>query len=411
MSAANLDKKEIELFYKLWFSLNHGVNCRHNVIPQFKRPEYGKNMCEKEVFAVSEKLWEHPEWIDEFTDGNADLTDEERSILLSWRKHFVKDRFILERHLKKYSVLMSTADGEGKLYGVVGITDPLAFVLGASEVPCLIETVLLPFKGRIIYYGFVTTYSVVIGGNIRRSLDEEYNKIKTFSGIIETLEGGSDMKADGAEKKIRVNMATLESRLHEVNAITSGLKIFEAGNASFSVSEGSFRFSAKDKNGERSGSIKFTKDGRDVESFFCGCTSSRDGCLCKHAVAGILAVQGGVTESKISLGKMAAVSMDESRKRIAEIPFDPRKPSLSFLAAIVETATCKLMNDVLEDGQTSYGKSMSVEMTAKRIVAEKLSATAVIVSAKGSEIKFNISIADRRGEVCKGVHTRMVVDG
>jgi len=410
MAAANLDKEDIQLFYKLWLSLNHGVNCKHNVVPQFKRPEYGKNMYEKQIFAVSEKVWEHPEWIDEFAEENTDLTDEERGILTSWRKHFVKDKFVLERHLKKYSVLMSSANGEEKLYGVVGITDPLETVLGAFEVPCFIETVLLPFKEQIIYYGFVITYPVVLGGNIKRSLKEEYSRIKAVKGIIETFEIKSKMKADGLEKKICVNMATLESRVHEVNAITSGVKIFEAGNASFNVSEGFFGFSAEDKTGKRNGSIKFTKDGRDVENFFCGCTASRDGCLCKHVVAGILAVQGGIPESKISLGKSTTISVDEDRKRITELPFNPRRPPVSFLATIGETATCEIMNDVLEEGQTSYGKSLSLEMTVNRAVAEELFATAVISSAIGSEIKFSISITDLRGEICKGVHTRIIVD-
>ncbi|MCL2607705.1 MAG: hypothetical protein FWD92_04045 [Methanomassiliicoccaceae archaeon] len=410
MATANLSKEDIKLFYKLWLSLNHGVNCKHNIVPQFKKPEYGKNMYEKQIFAVSEKLWERPEWIDEFAYENADLTDEERNILTSWRKHFVKDRFLLERHLKKYSVLMSTANNEGVLYGVIGITDPLEILLRAYGVPCFIETVLLPFKERIIHYGFVIPYPVVLSSGIKKTFREECNRIKAVRGIIERLESGPDMRADDPEKKICINMATLKSRLHEVNAIESGVKIFETGNASFHRSEGFFGFSAKDRTGERNGSIRFTKDGRDVKDFFCGCTASRDGCLCKHVVAGILAIQGGIPESRIDLGKSVTISMDESRKRITETPFSSHELPMSFLATIAETAACELMDDMLEEEQTSYGKSLSLEMTVKRNVAEDLFATAVLSSAIGFEMDFNISIADRRGEVCKGVHTRMIVD-
>jgi len=409
-TTTNLDGEEIKLFYKLWFSLTHGVNCKHKIVPQYDKPEYSKDTHKGQTFAVRQELWGHPEWIDEFIDDSPDLTEEEEAILTSWRKHFKKGRFLVERHLKKYSVLMSLEEKEETLYGVMGITDPLEITLMEYEPPLIVDTVLLPFKGKIIYDSFIFTYNVYLGSGYRKSFKEKYNEIKAVRGIFDTLDVDISTEEVNPNKRICVNLATLESRIHEVNAIKSGIRLFEAGNATSHRSNGILGFSVEDKNGRRDGSIRFTTDGRDVESFFCGCSVSRDGCLCKHVVAGILSIQGGLPESKIILGKTSTVEEDISESHSLNTAADPNTPATSFLAMLAEKASCEVMNDVLEEGQTSVGTSIAAELTTKRAIGDKLFASAVIGSARGLDLKFNISITDELGEICRGTHTRVIID-
>ena len=105
--------------------------------------------------------------------------------------------------------------------------------------------------------------------------------------------------------KVTINMATLESKKHEVNAIKSGIKIYESGKVEFEEKEGEFWFAAEDKSGRRGGIMAFSKDGSDLEHYHCNCRVGMNGGLCKHVVAAVLAIQGGISDSKIMLGKTA----------------------------------------------------------------------------------------------------------
>src|SRR5262249_50205661 len=53
--------------------------------------------------------------------------------------------------------------------------------------PVLTETVLLPFKGMIVYDGLMTSYRISFGPGIRRSLNESFKEAKARHGIVTTL--------------------------------------------------------------------------------------------------------------------------------------------------------------------------------------------------------------------------------
>jgi len=122
------------------------------------------------------------------------------------------------------------------------------------------------------------------------------------------------------DTKICVTLATLESKLHEVNAIKSGIKIYKSGNVEFLVQQesGQYLVSARDRSGQRGGMVAFTRDGYDLESYFCNCGVARGGALCKHIVAGILAIQNGLPDSKIVLGKTTTVETVVTERNTAK---------------------------------------------------------------------------------------------
>jgi len=87
--------------------------------------------------------------IDAFTAANpAKLTEEELGIVSSWR-HLVAGRFIALRQLKKHMVFLP-CDARSTAYGVTGLVDPMERVI-RKPLPAVVETVLLPFRGKIIY--------------------------------------------------------------------------------------------------------------------------------------------------------------------------------------------------------------------------------------------------------------------
>ena len=184
----NLSQADIELFFKLWYALIWNVNQKHRIVPKFKRPVYGdRSITAEPIYAVRNKLWENPQWIDEFLryNASAELTETERAIIAGWRDHFVKGDFIVVRHLANYSVFMPT-DNNQKLYGVCGISDPIKVTL-PLPIPFLVGAVLLPFKGKIICDGLFAPYSISLGKNIKDDLRMTYAEVKKSIGIIEVL--------------------------------------------------------------------------------------------------------------------------------------------------------------------------------------------------------------------------------
>ena len=110
-------------------------------------------------------------------------------IVASW-KHALVGRFYIFRYLAKYTVFLSAADSPNKAYGVLGLADPIEEVVG-PYLPVLVNAVLLPFKGQIIYDGLLAPYSISFGGGVRRMLNEDYNQAKEAFGIITSLPEGS----------------------------------------------------------------------------------------------------------------------------------------------------------------------------------------------------------------------------
>jgi len=185
----HLTQQEINQFFKIWCALIWGVNEKHIFIPKFEKPIYGTSTMIKEPFIhIREELWKNPNLIDEFIrDYNyGELSEAELGILADWRKYFVKGRFIVIKHTKKYSVFM-TESKPTKLYGVCGISDSIKDTL-PHGMPFIVNAVILPFNSKIIYDSLLASYNISLGKNIRDDLKSAYKKTLETVGIIENME-------------------------------------------------------------------------------------------------------------------------------------------------------------------------------------------------------------------------------
>jgi hypothetical protein len=188
--AMNVTFDERMLFYELYAALLSYVNKRLNVVTeQFSDSrEYMATPPEARA-AIRDALYEHRELIDQFVAENpSHLPADRLEIVGSW-KNAVVGKFFVLRYLSKYTVFLGSSTGSPKkAYGVLGLADPLEAIIG-SDIPKLVATALLPFKGRIIYDGLVSAYSITFGGGIKKSLNEEYREAKEAFGIIASLDG------------------------------------------------------------------------------------------------------------------------------------------------------------------------------------------------------------------------------
>lgn len=183
---AQLTPDECGLFYETWFGLISFVNERERVIKTKIKPEYPNAVTDMMVHKVREVLWEKPELIDEYI-SETELPQERIGILKLWRTKHKKGMVFILEYQPEYAVAIAADEqGEDKLYGIKGISHSVANILRRS-LPTQIETVLLPFKGKIIYDSFISSMPIGFAEGAKAAFREMQDKAMKH-GIITSLE-------------------------------------------------------------------------------------------------------------------------------------------------------------------------------------------------------------------------------
>ena len=181
-----LETQDVELFFRLHRTLMYFVNQRLHVIPvTITTPEEFASLSPELRVKVRDALNANLDLIESFVDENpAHLSGDELDIIRSWR-HLVTGRFYVFRELKKYTVFLS-ATNPAIAYGVLALSQPFEDFFG-PHLPVMTQTVLLPFKGVIVYDGLMSRYNISFGPGIRRNLNEDYKETKARLGIVTSL--------------------------------------------------------------------------------------------------------------------------------------------------------------------------------------------------------------------------------
>ena len=181
-----LTPQDVELFFKLNRALMSFVNQRLEVIPEDNgSTEKLAALSPDTPLKLRDAFLKHTDLIQSFVEENpVHLADDELAIVRSWQ-YLVPGKFYIFRELTKYTVFLST-DKQPIAYGVLALSQPFEELV-PSPLPILTETVLLPFKGRIVYDGMLNTYRISFGPGIRRSLNETFKEAKERYGIVTSL--------------------------------------------------------------------------------------------------------------------------------------------------------------------------------------------------------------------------------
>lgn len=183
---AQLSSDECRLFYETWYGLMGYVNERKHVVKAKIKPEYPNLVSDMMIHKVREVLWEKPDLIDDYL-SETELPQEKVDILKLWRtKHKKGMYFILEYHPEYAIAIAPNEQGEDRLYGVKGISNSMAYVL-KRELPVQIETVLLPFKGKIIYDSFMGSLPVGFLSGAKAAFREMHDNTLKF-GVITSFD-------------------------------------------------------------------------------------------------------------------------------------------------------------------------------------------------------------------------------
>jgi hypothetical protein len=180
-----LSDEDVELFYKLYHSLWFYVNMKLNLIDDINSPNEFFKCSQEEIMELRDELFKTPQLIDSFIDINPmNFSPDELEIIKSW-KNFIKEKLLIFRYLKNYTIFLDT-NNPPKAYGVLALRSYFDEMLG-SDLPIMVEAVLLPFKESIIYDSILPHYPIIFGGDMRSDFNNIYQEAKFRYGIITSL--------------------------------------------------------------------------------------------------------------------------------------------------------------------------------------------------------------------------------
>jgi hypothetical protein len=214
-----LSKDDAKLFYRLMWPLQFFVNQRLQLIPDCSTLEAYQRLTAEQKLKVRDALYKNIQLVDEFVAENpAGFDAEELQIVKSW-KRFVAGEFFIERYLAKYAILIK----DQTVYAVLGLFDPLEFSAPRELLPVYVKTVLLPFKGRIIYDGLLQPHQIYFGSGIRSDLKETYLTAKQNQRIVESLEADLQETARNKPRKSPKDWGTkIDSLRLEAQELSAG---------------------------------------------------------------------------------------------------------------------------------------------------------------------------------------------
>ena len=192
-----LNNEDAELFYKLYHSLWFFVNKKLNLINNIDSPNEFFGCSSDEIMKLKDELFKNVQFIDSFINTNPmNFSPEELEIIKSW-KNFIKEKLLIFRYLKNYTIFLDI-NNPPKAYGVLALRSYFDEILG-SDLPIMVDAILLPFKESIIYDGILPNYPIIFGGNKRREFNDIYQEAKFRYGIITSYAVPKELEKTNAE--------------------------------------------------------------------------------------------------------------------------------------------------------------------------------------------------------------------
>lgn len=180
-----LSTEDAGLFFKLMWGLQFYVNRRQKILSGIDSVETYAKLPTEDRIEVRNALWKNLKLVDAYAAENPDrLPSLELDIVQKWNRA-VSGTFQIFRYLKKHTIFVRD---DSQVYGVLGLHNSVEDAMYGRQLPVMVQAVLLPFKGKIVYDGVLPFYNIYFGGGIRSGLNEAYMTAKQNDRIITTLE-------------------------------------------------------------------------------------------------------------------------------------------------------------------------------------------------------------------------------
>ena len=244
-----LDPKDAEEIFRLFSALDAYVNSRLKLVDGCTTPEQIRSSNTAALHKIRTALWADPDLLAAFVAKNpSGLTAGELAQVAAW-KHAVVGQFYIERCLKHGAILVSMS-APTSVYCVLGLTESLQQVLYRSSDPGfghLITTTLVPFKGRVVYDGFLAIARVAFGPGLRARYRDIYLRAKERGALIASLPPSAPSPGKVVGKRAKPG-ASVELAIRAVDALGSGVSDLE--KKAFAVLKHAVRLASAAQRGE-----------------------------------------------------------------------------------------------------------------------------------------------------------------
>ena len=184
---AQLSESERKLFYKIWYRLLDYVNKVLGLNIPIILEENGGGEDDRNKFLIRQELWKSPELIDSFLMSDVEFSEEEISLLKSWKKGYRSGFFVAVAYNEEYTVFAEPNDKKLKFYAVKGVSRSVGDAL-RRRLPAMLETVLLPFKDKIVYDTYLLSSPIsIVNKEILADLKKQYLAAIRDKSIITKL--------------------------------------------------------------------------------------------------------------------------------------------------------------------------------------------------------------------------------
>lgn len=180
-----LPPEETAEFFDIWGKLIYFVNKVEKIVPKIKKPDDIWDANQQEILKIRDHLFKNPAMFDKFIKENPFKMSQDQLNSVSDFRFAISRSFIIYRSLKKYTVFL-TMDEPCEAYGVVGFHRPIAELIN-QPLPAMVETVLLPFKDKIVSDGIYSGMRLIFGPGFKKRFNLNYKVAKEVFGIVTNL--------------------------------------------------------------------------------------------------------------------------------------------------------------------------------------------------------------------------------
>ncbi len=175
---------------KLMYYVGSKVNCIQENVSYIDF----LNFPALEKIPAKRAIYDNLHLIDEYIRDHSKVLSNEDIDIVNGFKEFRQGKYVITKYAREHALFMD----KEYVFGVLALRDSFESFWSKKELPIYVETVLLPYKGKIIYDGFFINPSVQLGRNVSNNLMNEADiKIRNF-GIVLNLPIDEKLK----EKKL-----------------------------------------------------------------------------------------------------------------------------------------------------------------------------------------------------------------
>jgi hypothetical protein len=206
-----LNEEEYYKYLSIHPKLVYYVGMRKKLISSETSLEEFMNYSVEDKYPIRNAMYENIHLLNDYIKENSESLSEEDKEIIRGFKYFKQGTFYVIKLTKKHALFF----GDKYVYGVFALNDPFELFWG-NDLPVMVQAVLLPYKGKIIYDGIISSYPIHLGRGIRSSIKNDFALSEGKYGIITELPEKIDENKleNSLENELLIMMKTKASREH-----------------------------------------------------------------------------------------------------------------------------------------------------------------------------------------------------